>query len=224
MTGVSARGLGSAAALLVVLALAGGAAGYALARGDHDTPTRLGEVRPVTAVEPAYPRDRPVLVREDRDDPPLAAELPLRRVVLGTAPFTVSLEVPRDWVRSDSAGGEWRWYPPPGPQEAKSLYFLRVRQVGNLFQSVPAARETRLRALTSAADVDDLEVVEERYDLLEVSYVADGYRRHSVEQWISDPGAGETAQFYLGMIGREADSAAMVDLVERIGDSAQYGG
>ena len=49
-----------------------------------------------------------------------ADRVALRRVVLGTPPFTVSLAVPRDWVRSDSAGGEWRWYPPPGPDATSS--------------------------------------------------------------------------------------------------------
>ncbi|ANH37470.1 hypothetical protein I601_1028 [Nocardioides dokdonensis FR1436] len=220
---VSVRGLGSAAALLVVLALAGGAAGYAVARADHDRPARTDDVRPLAAAGPAYPTDRPVLVRDDREEPALEADLPLRRVVLGTPPFTVSLSVPRGWVRSDSAGGEWRWYPPPSPDDAENLYFLRVRQVANLFQSVPSARAARVGALATASEVQDLEIVEERYDSLEVSYVAGGYRRHSLERWLTTPGSGETAQFYLGMVGREVDSKAMTRLITRIADSARIG-
>ena len=220
---MSARGLGSATALVVLLALGGGVAGYAVARAGHEPPAPLGEVRPLLAVDPAYPTDRPVLVREDRDEPPLAGDVALRRVVLGTPPFTVSLAVPRDWVRSDSAGGEWRWYPPPGPETAENLYFLRVRQVANLFQSVPAARVARRSALATASEVQDLEVVEETYDGLEVSYVSEGYRRHSLERWLTTPGSGETAQYYLGMIGRGADRDAMAALLERIAASAEVG-
>ena len=220
---MSARGLGSATAVVVLLALGGGVAGYAVARAGHEPPMPMGEVRPLVAVDPAYPTDRPVLMREDRDEPPLADRVALRRVVLGTPPFTVSLAVPRDWVRSDSAGGEWRWYPPPGPDAAENLYFLRVRQVANLFESVPAARGARRSALSTASEVQELEVVEETYDGLEVSYVSEGYRRHSLEHWLTTPGSGETAQYYLGMIGRGVDRDAMVALLDRIAESAESG-
>ncbi len=220
---MSARGLGSATALVVLLALVGGAAGYAVARAEREPPTPLAEVRPLVAADPAYPTDRPVLVREDRDDPPLARDLPLQRVELGSAPFTVSVGVPRGWVRSDSAGGEWRFYPPPGPDAAENLHFLRVRQVANLFQSVPAARAARRSALATASEVQDLELVEETYDGLEVTYVAEGYRRHSLERWLTGPGTGETAQYYLGMIGRGVDRDAMVELLDRIAASAETG-
>lgn len=220
---MSARGLGSATAVVVLLALGGGVAGYAVARADREAPAALGEVRPMVAVDPAYPTDRPVLVREDRDDPALARDLPLRRVELGMAPFTVSVSVPKGWVRSDSAGGEWRFYPPPGPDDAKNLYFLRVRQVANLFQSVPAARAARVGALATASEVQQLEVVEETYDGLEVTYVAEGYRRHSLERWLTTPGTGETAQYYLGMIGRGVDRDAMVELIDRVAASAEVG-
>lgn len=217
------RGLGSATAVVVLLALGGGAAGYAVARAGHEPPAPLGEVRPMQAVDPAYPTDRPVLVREDRDDPALALDLPLQRVELGTPPFTVSVSVPKGWVRSDSAGGEWRWYPPPGPDAAENLYFLRVRQVANLFQSVPVARAARRSALATASEVQALEVVEETYDGLEVSYVSEGYRRHSLERWLTTPGSGETAQYYLGMIGRGVDRDAMAELLDRIAASAEVG-
>ena len=58
--------------MVVLLALGGGVAGYAVARAGHEPPTPMGEVRPLVAVDPAYPTDLPVLVREDRDEPPLA--------------------------------------------------------------------------------------------------------------------------------------------------------
>ena len=213
MTPVDARRLGLAALAVVLLAAAGAALGYAAGR---ETPEPLVvDATPVAATDPAYPRDPVLRVLPDPDDPPLRPGLPTTRAVVGTSPFSVALPVPRGWVRSDATAGETRFYPAPPTDDTVGGYFVRVRLVGNQYLSVPAQLDARLEALSTASGIEDLTLESRSFDALVVSYVADGYRRVAMEQFLAPPGE-EVASAYVAVIGRERDRDGLADLLDRL--------
>ncbi len=213
MTPVDARRLGLAALAVALLAAAGATLGYAAAR---DTPAPLVvDAAPVVAADPAYPRDPVLRVLPDPDDPPLRPGLPTVRAVVGTSPFSVALPVPRGWVRSDATAGETRFYPEPPTDDNVGRYFVRVRLVGNQYLSVPAQVDARIEALSSASGIEALAVESRSFDALVVSYVADGYRRVAMEQFVAAPGE-EVASAYVAVIGRERDRDGLADLLDRL--------
>src|SRR5689334_5713445 len=124
------------AGLVLVLAVAGAAVGYLLAAPDDTGVASFSGPEPVAAVSPSYPVNR-VVVLPDPDMPALRPGLPLHDVSVGTAPFDLTLPVPRGWVRNIPTAGEWRWY--STPKVVLNTYFLRVRLIGNQYQTVGGA-------------------------------------------------------------------------------------
>lgn len=202
------------AGLVLALVLAGGAGGgYLLGATDDETGSAsFSGPEPIAAVSPSYPVNR-VVVLPDPDEPALSPGIPLRRVSVGTAPFDLSLPVPRGWERSDPAAGEWRWY--PGPGLVLNTYFLRVRLIGNQYQPIDRALADRLDALRSAEDVEDLEVLASTADGFVAEYVSGGYRRVTMEAYVAQPGT-DSAYALIALVGRRQDRAGMTDLFDRV--------
>lgn len=205
------RGALVAMALAVVGALAGGL----VAGSRSDAPAAFGPPVPLAAASPAVPTDPPVEISPDPDYPALVRGLPTTRVVVGTAPFTLSVPIPDGWVRSDSAAGEWRWFPGP-PDDVKYTYFLRVRLIGNDYQSIESALTSRIAALESATAVEDLDVEYRSRDTFVSTYVEGGYKRVSYERFIGTGPADPTAYASIAVIGRESDRDGLSALLEKV--------
>jgi hypothetical protein len=202
-------GLAPALVLVLVLALVAGIVGYE--RGEHDRPTPTSfQAEPVPAVSPSYPVTPPKVVQDDAY-PALEPGEPLHPVRLGQPPFQVRVPIPRGWVRSDSTAGEWRWY--PAANKTSNIYFMRVRQVATLYQTVPVALEGRITALENAAEVHNLVIEKQRPDRFVCSYVAFEHRRVSFEAYLP---RGEFAFLWIAVIGRESDRRGLRDLFDRI--------
>ncbi len=200
------------AGLVLALVLAGAAGGYLVAKDEDAGIVSFAGPGPVAAVSPSYPVI-PVVVLPDPDLPALRAGLPLHRVGVGTAPFDLSVPVPRGWEQSIPSAGEWRWYPPP--RAVLNTYFLRVRLIGNQYQSVDRAVAARLDALRSADDVEELEVLSSAGDGFVAEYVSKGYRRVTMETYVAQPGT-DVAYALIALIGRREDRAGMTDLFDRV--------
>jgi hypothetical protein len=197
--------------LALVLALVGAAAGYGLGHLRQDEPTAFALAAPVPAQSPRYPVI-PTVVRPDPDFPGLQPGLRLHLVTVGVPPFGFELPIPRGWVRTNPASGEWHWHSPP--ELVKNTYFIRVKLLGNLFQPVATSLEARVTALENAGDVADLHVESRTADTLVVDYVSAGYRRVSMERFVADDSG--TTYASIGLLGREADRAGMAALFPRI--------
>jgi hypothetical protein len=196
-------------ALTLVLAVAAGWGGHRLGTERRPTPTTFaGE--PVPAVSPRYPVT-PAEVVPDDPYPALEPGTGLRPLRLGTAPFQVRVPVPRGWVRSDSTAGEWRWY--PAADKTVNIYFLRVRQVGANYDTVPAALDDRIAALRNADEVDDLVIEQRQEDRFVCHYVAGAHTRVSYEGYLP---RGDVAYLYVAVIGRMADRDGLRDLFDRV--------
>jgi hypothetical protein len=216
---VDARGLGLAALVVVALAATGAGLGY-VQGDDADAPVAVAP-SPVAAADPAYPRDREVVVRPDPDYPPLEPGLPTTRQVVGESPFAVSLPVPTGWARSESTAGETRFYPEPYSEEIANTYFVRVRLVANQYLSIGAQLDARIGALSTATGIEDFTLESRSYDALVASYVAGGYRRVSMEQYVAPEGS-DTAFAYVAVIGREADRDGLAALLDQLVSGVKY--
>lgn len=207
------------ASVVAALAAIGAVLGYALA---EEAPRTVAiDAAPVAAAEPSYPQDREVVVVDDPDYPSLEPGLPLARQVVGTSPFALSLPVPRGWVRSESTAGETRFYPGADGDDIENTYFIRVRLVANQYLSTTAQLDTRIGALSSASGIEDFTLESRSYDALVASYVAGGYRRLSMEQYVA-PDGSDTAFAYVAVIGREADRDGLADLLDRLVSGLRY--
>jgi len=194
---------------LVAAALVGIGLGHALGVDREHVPGTFA-ASPIPASSPSYPVT-PAEVEPDDPYPALATGLPTRPVKVGSAPFQVVLPVPRGWFRSDSTAGEWRWY--PAADKTKNLYFVRVSQVSNTHQSVPAALADRIKALRGAADVDDFDLESQQADRFLATYVAFAHRRVNYEGYLP---RGGTAYLRIAVIGREADRAGLAELFDEL--------
>lgn len=208
------RWIGLSCALVAMLTLAAGLVGHREGEADRPTPTFF-TAEPVPAAHPSYPVT-PARVVEDDDYPPLEPGLPLRPVTLGSAPFQARVSVPRGWFRSDATFGEARWY--PASDQTENIYFVRVRQVGVLYQTVPVALAGRIEALQKAAEVHDLVIEQRRTDRFVASYVAFDHRRVTFEGYLP---RGDYASLWIAVIGRESDRAGLADLFGRMMSSAR---
>lgn len=201
--------------LALALVLVGGAIGYGAGVMRAEEPTTFAQAVPVPASGPSIPVI-PVKVNPDPTViPPLRTDLRLRPRTVGAAPFDLTLPIPRGWLQTNPTSGAWNFYPPPGAEGTANTYFLRVRLVGNSFRPVEAARDQRLADLDNAAEVQDLTVEKLRPGGFLATYVAEGYRRVSYEQFVDSPGS-TFAYASIALIGREADREGMADLFPRI--------
>lgn len=216
---MDARRLGLAALVIAALAAAGAGLGYATA---EDAPEPIAvDAAPVAAEEPAYPQDREVVVVDDPDYPALEPGLPAQRQVVGTSPFAISLPVPAGWVRSEAQAGETRFYPEAYSDAIANTYFVRVRLVGNQYLSIGAQLDARVQALSTASGLEDFQLESRSYDGLVASYVAGGFRRVSMEQYVAPTGS-DTAFAYVAVIGRERDRDGLADLLDRLVSGIRY--
>lgn len=197
--------------LALALVLLGLAAGYGLASRSDGGPTEVGAARPMAAVEPSWPAE-PAEVEPDPDFPALAPGLRTHRETVGVPPFSLSLPIPQGWVRTNPTSNEWRWY--PNDDFVDYTYFLRVRQVGNRYQPIPAALAERISALRDAEGVSDFDVESTGKDSFTATYVDEKHRRLTMERFF--PGSDGNAASYVALIGRESDRAGMADLFARI--------
>lgn len=200
------------AGLLLALAAVGGAGGILVAMVDDAGTTSFSGPEPVAAVSPSYPVN-PVVVLPDSDRPALQPSLPLHPVSVGSAPYDLTLPVPKGWDRSVPSAGEWRWYPPPG--NVVNTYFLRVRLIGNQYQPVDRAVDSRLDALRSSDDVAGLEVLSRTDTGFVAEYVSDGHRRVTMEAYLAQDGS-DAAYAWIALVGRRSDRGGMNDLFGRI--------
>jgi hypothetical protein len=196
----------------LALALVGVAAGYGSGVLLRTEPVTFASPAPVAAADPSWPAE-PVPVLPDPDLPALATGLRTHRETVGTPPFALRLPIPDGWVRTDPAAGEWRWHPPA--RFLPNTYFLRVRLVGNLYQSIGSALDHRLDALRDAADVAGLDVESMTSQGYTATYVAGDHLRVSMERFIG-AGSGATAYASIALVGREADRPGMDELFPRI--------
>ncbi|MFC5492084.1 hypothetical protein [Nocardioides caricicola] len=197
--------------LALALVLLGLAAGYAAGSEADDGPRHLDEAHPIEAVEPSWP-GAPTKVVPDSAYPALAAGVRTRPETVGSPPFPLSLPVPRGWVRTNPTSGEWRWYPDDDYEQ--NTYFLRVRQIGNLYSPVPKALADRITALDDAESVKDFDVESQTADSFTATYVSDEHRRLAMERFLPGPDGNAIAS--VALIGRIADRDGMVDLFPRI--------
>lgn len=198
----------------IALASVGVTAGVVLGSSEPVPRDRV-PASPLGAVSPSRPTDLPILVLPDPTSPPLPTGLPLKREQVGDRPFALTVKVPRGWRRTNPTSGQWGWSPPAGDL---FTHFIRVRLVGNQFQSVSAAVANRIAALESAEGVLDLEVQSRTADTLVVTYVTEEHRRVAMEHYVTN--GSDTAYAVVAVVGRESDRAGLSDLLDRLSRSA----
>ncbi len=201
--------------LMLALVALGVAAGYGIGALRQPGPTTFARARPVPASDPSIPVIPPQVLPDPTTPPPLATGLRLVSRTVGDPPFELVVPVPRGWVQTNPTSGEFRWYPPPGPQQTLNTYFLRVRLIGNSYRTVTAARDGRIGDLQNAADVDDFHLESESTGGFVASYVADEHRRVAMEEFLA-PSGQPFADAWIALIGRESDRSGLADLLPRI--------
>lgn len=198
-----------------VLAIAGVAAGYGVSTLDTTAPLTISVAAPVPGESPSYPSEPEVTVLPDPDFPSLERNLAYRDVHLGTDEFPLDLRVPRGWVGTTPTPGEWRWFPPPGPDQTTNTYFIRIRTVSNRYLSVPAAMAERMDNLAGAEGVHDFHVESQSGDTFVATYVFEDHHRVNLERFITN-GSSDVAYASIGVIGREQDRDGLTSLLESV--------
>jgi hypothetical protein len=201
--------------LALTLVLVGAAAGYGFGLLRREEPITFTDVRPMPASSPSIPIDVVEVLPDPSTLPPLPRGIPLVPRTLGEAPFDLVVPVPAGWVRTNPASGEWRWYPPPGPEQTLDTYFLRVRLIGNGYRTATAARDGRIADLENAADVHDFDLEETTPNGFVASYVARKHRRVTMDAFFKPPDT-QYAEAWIGVVGRDSDRAGLAELRQRI--------
>ena len=206
------RGLGVA----VLLAVVGAAAGAGLAAWSEDAPTHVEDAAPVAATSPSVPSTPPVRVLPDPDTPALPTRLRTHRERVGQDPFALSVPVPDGWQRSNSRSGVWTWLVPGNPP---NTYVLRV-SLPSGFSTIDDALTDRIAALDGATGIQEFRVDDTTTDAFTATYVLDGYRRVTMERFLSLDGS-RTVFAVVALIGREADRAGMAALMDTVTSGAR---
>lgn len=201
--------------MLLVLALVGGAAGWAWAAETSRPVTAERAPAPVAAADPALPYTPPEKVRDDSELPPLGEALPTHEEKIG--PDTsegLIVPVPDGWDRHDFADTvQARWTAPGNPSGS---YSVRVHSLADDDRSLIQQVAQRAAALEYDGTITPgtLEVLESSGDTLTVTYVQDGYRRLQVVRWVSF--LGGAADVEVAGTGRLVDERGLEQLVARI--------
>lgn len=190
----------------VVLLAIGAGAGAAAATLMPATPQDLRVVAPVPASSPSYPAGT-VEVLTDPAAAPLATGLSTHPERLGSPDFGVRLPVPDGWGRTDTDEVEAKWFVPDGPI---NTYLLRAKLITSQRVSVQQATTARIAALRGV--VDDLDVEEQNGDSFVATYVAESYRRLTMERFL-DLG---TRQVTIAVIGRLEDREGLTALLDQV--------
>lgn len=196
--------------LALALVLLGLAAGYGLANRPDDPPEELASAQPIAAVDPSWPAE-PAEVLPDSTFPALAPGVRTHLETIGTESFPLRIPVPNHWVRSNSAPGEWKWY--PADDFEYNTYFLRVGSIGP-HQPIPTVLSQRIAALDGAESVKELDIESQTADSFTATYVSDKHRRLNMERVLPAPDG--TAMVWIALIGRMSDRAGMEELFPRI--------
>lgn len=198
---------------MLLLALVGGAAGWAY--GEHREQPRISESAPapVAAADPKIPFTPPEKTRPDSDLPPLPRQLATHEEQLGRPKQGgVVVPVPNGWERVTFADSvQARWTPPTGP--ADGGYVLRVQV---LEESRTLSQKVGARAFELEDDpaVSDFELLASTVDTLKASFILNGYRKLTVIRWVSFD--GNLADVEIAVTGRLIDEPGMDALVARI--------
>jgi hypothetical protein len=219
VTGMWWRVLGVA----VVLLAAGVVGGYAVADRSTGEPASSTTLEPIPAVSPSVPTPPVYDVRPDPEADPLEPGLPsseteLRITKRGPG---VSVLIPDDWLQNRLPDSQtWNFSP---PINTKNTYGLRVQLMIGQRLAATVAKATRIAALQSAEEqgnIVDLEISNQTDTTFEASYIADGYLRVTMEQWVADENG--TAYADLAVTGRSRDREGLRDLLARTTESVQY--
>lgn len=196
--------------VVLVLLAVGAAAGYGASLASAGQPGADGVPRPVTAQAPEYPLNPPPSIRPDPGIAPLATDLPLRKGHVGSGAFKVTFPVPRGWDETPNSPNETKFHKLDNPSYT---YVLRVENVISQRESIERALTRRIADLEEQEE--QVEVVSETEDYLHFTYLADGYLRHGLVQWVDMSGGG-FAEVEVAATGREVDVPGMQDLVARV--------
>ena len=202
--------------VVVLLAVAGAGGGIAAARLTADEPGTLTDASPVSAASPSVPTDPPVEVLPNPRTPPLDPEIATHRETIGQVPFRLSLPVPNGWARSNSRPGVWTWLVVDNPD---NTYLLRA-SLPSGYITIGAALEDRIAALDGASGIREFTVESKKADMFTATYVLDGYRRLTMERYLSLDGT-QTVYANVALIGREEDREGMVALLDRVTAGAE---
>jgi hypothetical protein len=206
---VGARGLG----LLLLLALVGGAAGWAYAEQSGRPGFSGAAPAPLAAAGPALPYTPPEVTKPDADLPPLAEGFTTHDERLGVAGAGgVVLPVPNGWGRTTLRDAEARWIPPGA--ETGGGYSVRV-QVVDLQRSLAQAVAERAAALPYDDRLTSLDIPPgQTGDTLRATFILDGWRKLQVTRWISFDGNGIDLE--ISATGRLIDERGLEALVSKI--------
>jgi hypothetical protein len=206
--------------LALALAAVGVGAGYVLGAVRQEDPAAFGEAAPVPATSPSIPVIPPTVLPDPTILPPLTPGTPLVPRTVGAAPFSLVVPVPAGWVSTNPASGEWRWYPPPGPDRTQNTYFLRVRLIGNSYRTVTSVRDGRIADLRAASDVADFHLEQTSPNGFVANYVVAEHRRVTMDAFLKPPDT-QYADAWVGVVGRESDRAGLADLLRRVAEGTR---
>lgn len=200
------RGLG----LLLLLALAGGAGGYAYAERTSGPVVSDSAPTPVSAQDPAIPYTAPERVKADSELPPLPESLPTHDVELGRAgEGGIYVPIPHGWTRVVLSDNEARWVPPGNPPGS---YAVRVAVV-DMRRTLAQAVAERAAALPMDPRISAVET-DQSVDTLRATFILDGYRKLTIIRWVSFDGNGVDVE--IAATGRLIDESGMEALVAKL--------
>lgn len=201
----------------MLLAAVGVGGGYAYAGLHASFPDGQGPGAPAAASGPAFPstpKDPGIL--PDPNDPPLAEDIDLVDATLGKPGEGISLQVPKDWSRTDQPSGtEARW---TFDAFGTSPYSVRVSLVNDR-HSPPYLVAAKLAQLPLDPRIRDLEVVEQDQDSAVFTYVFDRKKIEQVDRYVSLTGGPTDVE--IATSGRFVDDPGMRALVARMVDSLE---
>ena len=208
---MGARGLG----LLLLLAVLGGAAGWAWAeRSAQPTVSRAVPSAP-DAADPAVPYTPPEVTKPDADLPPLPVGYSAHDEKLGPAGVGqggVVVPIPNGWDRFDFGDGlQARWTAPGNPPGS---YSIRV-QIVDLPRTLEQMVAARAAELPLDSRISDLRIPPgQTGDTLRATFIMDGYRRLQITRWLSFDGNGIDLE--ISATGRLIDERGLEALVSKV--------
>lgn len=172
---------------------------------------------PIAAGSPSVP---PSLDSVAAPDPttlaPLSTGLTYQSAVLGAAPFTFTLDVPKGWEAVGLDVAEVRWTPPGDPEDTHSL---RVERVVSQRQTSAYLVDSRIEDLGEALGVFDLQILDKTDSSLTFSYLNTRQRRRlQMINWVSPTGSG-LAEVEVSVVGRETDVPGLRKLLKHVSNS-----
>ncbi len=202
---------GRGAAITALTLVIGLAAGVLAERELRGQPVAIAPL-PIAAESPSVPPSLiSAVVPDPTTLPPLSTDLTYQSAVLGAAPFTFTLEVPKGWEAIGLDVAEIRWTPPGDPEDTHSL---RVERVVSQRQTSRALVESRIDDLGAALGVFDLQILKKTDNSLTFSYVNTRQRRRvQLINWVSPTGSG-LAEVEVSVVGRASDVPGLRKLLK----------